>query len=255
MALIKCPECSKEISDMAKSCPVCGFKLKINKQKKESTIICKECGIENQSKRKTCDKCGAPLKVRKKLNKKAKIIICCCILLIVVIGTITGIIIHKKNVEKDYNKLLIKTGATINIYGSLAEYTCYEIADVWHDAIWNKYNSDFNDDIEDYLDENESSIEKLKSIKDEIAIDMKKLKKVPNKDYEEAYKEIVNLYSSFSTLIDMASVPSGSYNQYSSKYEDAWKEFKATYSKIKILIPEVSDYKDKVDNVTSNDSI
>lgn len=26
MALIKCPECGKEISDRAECCPVCGFK-------------------------------------------------------------------------------------------------------------------------------------------------------------------------------------------------------------------------------------
>ena len=27
MALIKCPECSKEISDQSKSCPHCGYRL------------------------------------------------------------------------------------------------------------------------------------------------------------------------------------------------------------------------------------
>lgn len=33
MALIKCPECQKEISDVAKSCPNCGYSL-ISKKKK-----------------------------------------------------------------------------------------------------------------------------------------------------------------------------------------------------------------------------
>ena len=28
MALIKCPECGKEVSDTVKECPNCGFKLK-----------------------------------------------------------------------------------------------------------------------------------------------------------------------------------------------------------------------------------
>lgn len=38
MALIKCPECGKEISDMAKACPECGYELKQNVEatKKES---------------------------------------------------------------------------------------------------------------------------------------------------------------------------------------------------------------------------
>lgn len=42
MALIKCPECGKEISDTAKVCPHCGYKQKkldIAKHKKISTSI------------------------------------------------------------------------------------------------------------------------------------------------------------------------------------------------------------------------
>ena len=33
MALIKCPECGKEISDKAKACPECGYKMKKSKKK------------------------------------------------------------------------------------------------------------------------------------------------------------------------------------------------------------------------------
>lgn len=41
MALIKCPECGKEISDAAKSCPNCGYKIrnKININNKKILII------------------------------------------------------------------------------------------------------------------------------------------------------------------------------------------------------------------------
>lgn len=31
MALIKCPECGKDVSDTAKMCPHCGYKIKIRK--------------------------------------------------------------------------------------------------------------------------------------------------------------------------------------------------------------------------------
>ena len=34
MALIKCPECSKEISDTVKKCPNCGYKLKLRREDK-----------------------------------------------------------------------------------------------------------------------------------------------------------------------------------------------------------------------------
>ena len=36
MALVKCPECKKEISDSADSCPHCGYKLKNTKKDSSS---------------------------------------------------------------------------------------------------------------------------------------------------------------------------------------------------------------------------
>ena len=45
MALIKCPECGKEISDRAKKCPNCGFPIKrknvrtLKKKKKSKSIF------------------------------------------------------------------------------------------------------------------------------------------------------------------------------------------------------------------------
>ena len=39
MALIKCPECNKEISDTTKRCPSCGYKFHIKNRKIIYTII------------------------------------------------------------------------------------------------------------------------------------------------------------------------------------------------------------------------
>ena len=41
MALITCPECKKEISDTAKSCPSCGYELKTSEKQ-----LCPNCNIE-----------------------------------------------------------------------------------------------------------------------------------------------------------------------------------------------------------------
>ncbi|MBQ0009227.1 MAG: zinc ribbon domain-containing protein [Firmicutes bacterium] len=38
MALVKCPECKKEISDSADSCPHCGYKLKNTKKESSSNF-------------------------------------------------------------------------------------------------------------------------------------------------------------------------------------------------------------------------
>lgn len=50
MALIKCPECGKEISDKAISCPNCGAVVK----KK----FCHHCGASIDSDCVVCPKCG-----------------------------------------------------------------------------------------------------------------------------------------------------------------------------------------------------
>lgn len=51
MALMKCPECGKEISDTAQSCPNCGYSF-------ERTKFCKFCGEKIPSDSIICTKCG-----------------------------------------------------------------------------------------------------------------------------------------------------------------------------------------------------
>lgn len=43
MALIKCPECGREISDKSKICIHCGYPLENEKDKKELCVKCPEC--------------------------------------------------------------------------------------------------------------------------------------------------------------------------------------------------------------------
>lgn len=64
MALIKCPECGKEVSDLANACPGCGYPL-ANKCEDEHIkdtntygVICPKCGYENQGGLEKCDFCG-----------------------------------------------------------------------------------------------------------------------------------------------------------------------------------------------------
>ena len=66
MALIKCPECGKEISDKSKLCIHCGYPLEdtINIVEKElSSSICPFCGVQKQhiiknNIEETCSVCG-----------------------------------------------------------------------------------------------------------------------------------------------------------------------------------------------------
>lgn len=54
MALIKCDECKKEISDKATICPHCGCPI-------EEKAFCNECGKEINLNDEICKNCGCPI--------------------------------------------------------------------------------------------------------------------------------------------------------------------------------------------------
>ena len=57
MALIQCPECGKEISDKALTCPSCGCPIKAEEPKAVSEgWDCPNCGAHNTG--NFCGKCG-----------------------------------------------------------------------------------------------------------------------------------------------------------------------------------------------------
>lgn len=67
MALIKCPECGKQISDKAKTCIGCGYPIKEHleelKEKEENRklYICSSCGTQNNDGEDYCISCGMRL--------------------------------------------------------------------------------------------------------------------------------------------------------------------------------------------------
>lgn len=56
MALIKCSECGKEISDKSKTCIHCGCPVE-----NETKYYCEECGKEILKTDKVCSNCGCPI--------------------------------------------------------------------------------------------------------------------------------------------------------------------------------------------------
>ncbi len=69
MALIKCPECGKEISDKAENCPNCGFPVAKHIADSDNNALldensmkpCPKCGFANNLDKTYCDNCGNPL--------------------------------------------------------------------------------------------------------------------------------------------------------------------------------------------------
>lgn len=64
MALIKCSECGKDVSDTAKSCIHCGCPI-------EKKVICSECGKETLETNNVCPNCGNKLGTNFSISVKA----------------------------------------------------------------------------------------------------------------------------------------------------------------------------------------
>lgn len=113
MALIKCPECKKEISDRAQSCIHCGCPI-------EKELICNECGKKINKDDRVCKNCGCPIELRKEeknsnINISTKIWFIICIILCFLISGIN--FFNILNIE---TSLIVIGGFYINIMGILA---------------------------------------------------------------------------------------------------------------------------------------
>lgn len=74
MALIKCPECKKEISDKSQSCIHCGCPI-------EKELVCNECGKKINKDDTICKNCGYPIERKSPKNIFSKIWLILCIII------------------------------------------------------------------------------------------------------------------------------------------------------------------------------
>ncbi len=98
MALIKCSECGKDMSDHAKICPNCGCDNNI--------MFCPECDKQLSSKASMCPNCGSPIKKNKNTTKEETNAFCLG-------GMVTGII----SFFIDFFGLVAAIGLVISIIG------------------------------------------------------------------------------------------------------------------------------------------
>ena len=213
MALIKCPECGKQISDTVRVCPKCGYK-----RKRES-----------------------------KINKKKLIIICSVLLLVLVVG-----LFWKETTDKDCHKQLVKVGKEIYWQSLLSEVHCYNISQIWYDTIYDEYDSDYYDYIEDddfntsidnYLTDKEDELNTLKKKQKSLEKEIAKIKGKHSIKYKEASDKLMELYGIYNKLVSQAISPTGTYSDYTSKYHKYSEEFDEKYSQLVVLVPEIESKK------------
>ena len=65
MALIKCPHCGSQISELAMKCPKCGNKIESTRKKR----FCIKCGAELNENEKKCHNCGYQVEAEPTISK------------------------------------------------------------------------------------------------------------------------------------------------------------------------------------------
>ncbi len=223
MALITCPECKKEISDQVESCPYCGYPLHSNATKE----------IKEQNSRKV-----------------RKVIISILVMIIVICSCGYAYISY---LNSQYIQNSKELSSKMLISASAAKSVCDLVIEVWYNSIFKKYsidtdkytmtNGEFNDDFNTSLyklfisSEFESEINTLKKSRDEIDSLFLRLKH-PYKRNEKVFDTLNELYSAYSSLVDLAISPSGTLTTYTANVNDDYKKYLENTNKLKHLLPE-----------------
>jgi len=235
MALIKCPECNKEISDKVKSCPHCGYPFD------EAFSNNKPQPVEITS-----------INLNRKKSKK----ILKFILIVVIVAGLVGIYKYFYNQKQRTSYIENINQATSKMIMSIseAEELSRLAAKVWRNTIfkesnWETYRytndekgrfiSDFNESIRNLYNDDEIKIKVQSLGKDEFLISeiMKELKN-PTREFEKCYETLSELYGSYQGLVDLAISPKGSLQSYSQNISEKTDKFMECYNKLNTQIPE-----------------
>lgn len=246
MALIKCPECQKEVSDSAKTCPNCGYAI--------SSLVEPE---------KTQQVEVTGIKIRKSTSKRFKVIIAA--VLCIAIVSMLGYVIYNTQKEKkekeaaeayriEYIEKLKEAHSLMLHGGADAEGICNETKAVWYNTIHKKsdsktdkytknaygsFHKDFNESLTLFYSAS-STKEKLNDIQsnqEQVAELMTALKNPPD-DLKDAYETANEMYDSYYVFTKLALSPTGSLTTYSQDFSQYDDDFMLQYDKLKRLIPE-----------------
>lgn len=276
MALITCPECQQQISDQATVCPKCGFPLTAgvssapsDSQNDEVLDVCK--GEPNETARGTY---STPDRGRKKKYILFAGIAIVCIALIATIAILANnhakalaaeesraaeearIAEESRAAEEARNEYI----ENLNLFlietitgGAKAETVCNLTKQVWHDTIFEEYNSDtveytktngvFNDDFNTSLqrlyasDQITEYVDAIKENQADVDALYKKLLN-PDDEFEKCFEEVEAIYSIYYKFTNLAISPAGSLQTYSENFNNYDNDFMEHYNKLNLLIPE-----------------
>ena len=267
MAMIKCPDCGKQISDKAEKCIYCG-----NVLKKPTQICCLECGTELEKGSEVCPVCGCPItdvsenvpqKVEVtgvKVNKRVRKIITVGVIVVIII--ISALIIGNRMKMARENSNAQKRSEEYSADFERADYTMLTgagdaescgnlIKQVWYNAIYqerdektNKYTmpngyfiSDFNEALKNLFADTSFSrrINSIEENQETLTSLMKKLKNPPE-EYKDAYASISELYNAYLTLTNLVISPTGSLQTFSADFNSADNDTLNCYNAMEVYL-------------------
>lgn len=237
MALIKCPECGRDISDKVKDCPNCGFPIAEEKEQTQKVEIS-----------------SVNIKVNK--NRRNKIIKVCSVLICFILLVVGGYSVHAKQVKM---KAIHEYRDNINIIlsdmlssGSEAEKLMNLTSSVWSNSIFKKsssetdkytkpkgyFVSDFNTALKNLFEDSSIATKQknIQSTRSEVEDTMKKLQNPPD-EYKEIYGTIMDLYSSYEATIDLSLNPQGNIQSFNNSKTEKINKFTDQYKKLQAQLP------------------
>lgn len=249
MALINCPECTKEISDKVKSCPHCGYPFE-------------EDSIQNEEiKPQQVELTGVKISG---LNYKRTALFT-LMGLILIVAIFLGVKMRSERVaelayQDEFNRYIDNLNLaqfSMLSSGSDAEGLCNLTAKVWYNTIYEKHDSttdkftrysttwgteyfedDFNVALSKLFDASttKSTIADIES--NQILVkDMMKELQNPPEGLEKCYNTVTELYTAYKGLSDLAISPTGSLTSFSESKNTKVSKFMELFDKLRNQIP------------------
>lgn len=255
MALITCPECQKQVSDQAVTCPNCGFPLSSTAHDLPQSTDSYDVLPVDQANQNAIDTEVTPAKPKKRVIAIG-IAAVFCVVLIAAVAAFINNNAKKQAAEEARNEYIsnLQMFVSTTLQGAArAETVCNLTKQVWHDTIFEEFNVDtveytktngkFNEDFNTSLQSlyaSDEMIESVTAIKaNQGSVDeLYKLLLNPDSEFEKCFDEVEALYSVYRQFTNLAISPSGSLQSYAEDFGDYDDGFMEHYEKLKLLIPE-----------------
>lgn len=243
MALITCPECTKQISESALSCPNCGYPIV-----KETSLSHEPQQVEVTS-----------INLNPTSRNNLRNILIGVFVILLITGIIFGFIAFKNAqkaiiVRNSYIGNLNLVSFSMATGAKDAEEICDLTANVWHNTVYEKikyetmkytlapnglFNSDFNTSLAKLFTD-EDIKKKVKDIElNQIIVSntMKDLKN-PTLEFQKCYDTLNELFGVYMSLTELAIHPSGSLQTFTQSKSEKTDKFIGYFRMFGTQIPE-----------------